>query len=126
MIEHSNAETGVSADEDSISLGLAGVALGQRAEAIASATRSPRAQDIRLGHDRLHFEYNGLGGYGIVSKITLVDDSVVNVTLDPELIHLCEITDPELVFRLHAPIDGEAKSMLEEICSRSRTPFQRI
>jgi hypothetical protein len=123
MIEHTESEIGVLEEDEFIAIGLGGMVSGERADVLLSFGKNPDQQDLELGFDRLYFDYNQLGGYGLVKHIALIKDKTIKVIL-LERAKKCGVPDTELAFDLAKKIDPTSLDMLKSICSKSGTGLQ--
>jgi hypothetical protein len=120
MIEHSHSEIGVQEEDEFIAVGLSGIASGLKADAVLQHSKKPDAQDTQLGHDKLYFDYNQLGGYGIVGSVTIVGSRTIKVkTL--EKANKYGIPDTELIFTFVEDVPTKVVEILRSICAESGT-----
>lgn len=124
--EHFQSEIGLTEDEYSVSVGVAGSLSGQRFEAIVQISKELSQQDIGLGHDKSYFDYNGLGGYGLIDSVTVSnsENPSILIRLDKEAAKEVGIPTNVIVFLFESAIDDNATEKLKEICKLSETSFQ--
>jgi hypothetical protein len=123
MIEHFESEIGIQNERDFVAVGLGGMANGERVDAMLQLAKNLDSQDHALGHDQLYFDYNQLGGYGLVQGITLEKRRLIKVFLSQKA-KGCGVPDLELVFAFSDAIEPELATALEKICTDSSTEFQ--
>jgi len=105
---------------------LAGSLSGQRIEAIFQISKEFDQQDIDLGHDNIYFDYNGLGGYGLIDSVAVsnLESPSISIRLNKEAADAADISASEIVFFFESAIEKDATKKLKEICKLSEIPFQ--
>jgi len=105
-------------------IALGGTISGQRADVSLQLGRNLDQQDIQLGFDKLYIDYNQLGGYGLVKRVSLLNDTIIQITLDSDKARRCGIPDDELEFNFVERIESSSIDKLRLLCSSSDTAFE--
>jgi len=124
MIVHTEAEIGIYEEDDFTVIGLRGMTSGQHADLSLQLGRNLDQQDIQLGFDKLYIDYNQLGGYGLVKRVSLLNDTIIQITLDSDKARRCGIPDDELEFNFVERIESSSIDKLRLLCSSSDTAFE--
>ncbi|HHB81713.1 MAG TPA: hypothetical protein ENK83_08245 [Aliiroseovarius sp.] len=108
-------------DAYSMSIGLSGICDEHGFEIILQQIKQPDDQDIRLGHDKIYCQHDGLGGYGLVRSVSVVGGNCIELVFHEGAAGKCGFEQSKVVFEFAPHIDVAAFEAVRLMCRISGT-----